>query len=282
MPNSNKELTPVFYGDFPVKLLPNITLKPNTSGFPLHWHERIEFHRIKKGSLELFCNDKQIIAKKNDVVIISPTLLHSGSSGKDGVIYDVIMFDLTELAGNNKAMVDFLKPLYEGKIIFDTVTKNPKISEQLDKIIDLTNNRKNCHYMEIIGHLTNFIGLLYKFCNPQKSSKTKSEDRFENILNYIDNHISEDISTATLSSIFGYDQSYFCRKFKLLTGMSVMKYIQITRLENAKKMLLKSKYSIKQIAITCGYSNNAYFTSRFKEMYGITPIQMRKTNLSSK
>lgn len=136
--------------------------------------------------------------------------------------------------------------------------------------------------MEIIGHLTNFIGLLYKFCNPQKSSKTKSEDRFENILNYIDSHISEDISTATLSSIFGYDQSYFCRKFKLLTGMSVMKYIQITRLENAKKMLLKSKYSIKQIAITCGYSNNAYFTSRFKEMYGITPIQMRKTNLSSK
>ena len=93
--------------------------------------------------------------------------------------------------------------------------------------------------MEIIGHLTNLIGLLYKFCNPQKSSKTKLEDRFESILNYIDNHISEDISTATLSNIFGYDQSYFCRKFKLLTGMSVMKYLQITRLENAKKLLLK-------------------------------------------
>ena len=281
MTKSNKELIPVFYGDFPVKLLPDITLNPHTLGFPLHWHERIEFHRIKEGYLEIFCNDKQIVAKKDDIVIISPTLSHSGTSGAEGVIYDVIMFDLAELAGNNKAIVDFLKPLYEGKIFFDTITENPLILEELDKIIKLTSNRKDCHYMEIIGHLTNLIGLLYKFCNPQKNSKIKSEDRFESILNYIDNHISEDISTASLSNIFGYDQSYFCRKFKLLTGMSVMKYIQITRLENAKKLLLKSKYSIKLIANTCGYTNNAYFTSRFKEMYGITPTQMRKSNLSS-
>lgn len=276
MSNSKKELIPVFYGDFPVKLLPNTTFKVEETGFPLHWHERIELHRIKKGSLELFCDDKQFVAKKDDVIIISPTLLHSGKAGKDGVVYDVIMFDLTELIGNNKAVVDFLKPLCEGKIFFDIITNNSLILEQIDKIIEISNNRKNYHYMEVIGNLTNLIGLLYKFCKPQKNPKSQTEDSFESIFNYIDNHFSEDISTATLSRIFGYEESYFCRKFKQRTSVSVMKYVQIIRLENAKKLITKTTRSIKQIASDCGYTSNAYFSSRFKETYGITPMNMRK------
>ena len=45
---------------------------------------------------------------------------------------------------------------------------------------------------------------------------------------------------------------------------------------DAKKLITKTTRSIKQIASDCGYTSNAYFSSRFKEMYGITPMNMRK------
>ena len=280
MPNSKKELTPIFYGNFPVKLLPKITHKSDSGGFPLHWHESIELHRIREGSLELFCGDEQLLLKKDNVAIISPTLLHSGRASKEGVIYDVVMFDLSELGGSNNA-VDFLKPLYEGKIVFDCIADNPEILAATDEIIALSNNRKNCHYMEITGKLYSLIGLFYKYCNPHSNQNRQTEEGFDGVIDYINNHFSEDISTITLSNMFGYDTAYFCRKFKSLTGMSAMKYIQILRLEKAKKLLLESTDSIKHIASLCGYSDNAYFAERFREMYGETPTKLRQSKRNS-
>jgi AraC-like DNA-binding protein len=55
-----------------------------------------------------------------------------------------------------------------------------------------------------------------------------------------------------------------------------MKYIQVLRLEEAKKLISKSNSSIKDIALSCGFSDVAYFTNCFKRLYQITPTQMRE------
>ena len=56
-----------------------------------------------------------------------------------------------------------------------------------------------------------------------------------------------------------------------------MKYIQVLRMEEAKKYILKSELSIKDIALTCGFSDTAYFTNCFKKLYQMTPSQMRES-----
>jgi len=48
-------------------------------------------------------------------------------------------------------------------------------------------------------------------------------------------------------------------------------------MEEAKKYILKSELSIKDIALTCGFSDTAYFTNCFKKLYQMTPSQMRES-----
>ena len=100
---------------------------------------------------------------------------------------------------------------------------------------------------------------------------------FDQAVAYINDHYTEDISSASLSERFGYDESYFCRKFKKQTGLTVMKYIQILRIEKARKLLTETELSIQAISRQCGFADTAYFTNRFKSICHMTPTQLRET-----
>ena len=102
-----------------------------------------------------------------------------------------------------------------------------------------------------------------------------TQKHFDRTIDYINEHYTENISAASLSRRFGYDESYFCRKFKKQTGLTVMKYIQILRIEKARRLLAETGLPVQDIAQQCGFSDTAYFTNRFKSICHMTPTQIR-------
>ena len=56
-----------------------------------------------------------------------------------------------------------------------------------------------------------------------------------------------------------------------------MKYLRLLRMEKAENLILESELSIKDIALTCGFSDTAYFTNCFKKLYKMTPSEMRES-----
>ena len=94
------------------------------------------------------------------------------------------------------------------------------------------------------------------------------------IAEYIENHFRENISSKELSRRFGYDEAYFCRRFKSVTGLSPMIYIQILRLEYARRAIKNEKgVKISEISSSCGFSDPGYFARCFKKHYGMTPTE---------
>ncbi len=269
------EIKPIIYGNFPIKVLLDYSFQPNELAFPLHWHDRFELLLIKQGSLNYYCSNEQIEFSQGDVVIISPKTLHSGFAGDNGVVYDVVMFDIDLFFNETTASKSFLKPIYDGYILFDNKTTNREIINQLSAIANAYLNQADYQPLIVLGYVYNLIGLLYTHCSTSSKSTTAIEEKFEKVVNYINNHFAEDISSSYLSQKFGYEEAYFCRKFKKNTGINVMKYIQVLRMEEAKKNILKSETSIKDIALSCGFSDTAYFTNCFKKFYQMTPSQMR-------
>jgi len=63
--------------------------------------------------------------------------------------------------------------------------------------------------------------------------------------------------------------------FKQVTGISFKEYLNKVRIEEAKSLLEHTDYSIMEIAVACGYSDQSYFTKVFKKATGITPKQYR-------
>ena len=272
--NYKKELTPVVFGETSVKIL-NTRLTADRLGFEQHWHDRIELHLVKSGCLELCCNDQKITVKKGELSIVSPTVLHSGRSGSEGYECYVIMFEISDLFNGTVSAKQYIEPIINGDIRFQYKTDIPQIVKFAEKIVDMQLGGGEYHPLETVGCLYRLLGLLCQYCIDNKHSAPQKIERFDSIINYINANFTTDISASDISRKFGYDESYFCRKFKKATGITVMKYIRTQRLERARQLLQKTEESILHIAISCGFIDAAYFTNCFKDMYGISPTKYR-------
>jgi AraC-like DNA-binding protein len=98
------------------------------------------------------------------------------------------------------------------------------------------------------------------------------------IKNYIEEHICDpDITPAKISGNCGISVSYLHKLFKM-SGTPVCRWIMTKRLELCKARLQEAGYrhiSISQIAYDAGFNNQAHFSTKFKEYFGISPRQLR-------
>ena len=81
----------------------------------------------------------------------------------------------------------------------------------------------------------------------------------------------------------GFSNPYhFCRIFKQKTGLTPNAYLNRLRIEKAKKLLAKTNenMNIKQIADSCGFNDQYYFSRIFKRSEGVSPAHWKrqKTN----
>lgn len=272
---AKKELTPVVYNESSVKVL-HLNFNSSIPGFTQHWHDRIEFHLVKKGVLELVCNEEEISVCPGELSIISPTFSHRGLPNLDGLEYYVIMFDIKNLFNNTVSTHSYLEPIINGEICFKYKTDIPEILNVANKIVEMSNQESEHHSLEIIGNLYKLLGLLLKYCVDTSLSKRQTHNNFDNVINYINANLHSKLSVEEISKAFGYEESYFCRKFKKNTGVTATDYIRIARLELSREMLQQTNKSIMNIAISCGFHDSAYFINCFKKVYGVSPSKYRK------
>lgn len=96
------------------------------------------------------------------------------------------------------------------------------------------------------------------------------------IEHYFELHYSQELSLTQLASIVNMSVSTFVRTFKKETGKTPKEYLNDIRINHSKKLLLRSEYSISDVAIDCGFNSTSYFTSCFSKSLGITPSQYRQ------
>lgn len=98
----------------------------------------------------------------------------------------------------------------------------------------------------------------------------------EEILDYIEEHLEEDIKTTSLADMADLSPFYFQRIFKRIVRKPVQEYIKLRRLAMVTSQLKNTNHRILDIALNYGFSDHANFTRAFKEVYNITPDEYRK------
>lgn len=94
---------------------------------------------------------------------------------------------------------------------------------------------------------------------------------------HIEKNYAQDISLKTMAYDLNINAAYLGQLFKTETGQLFSAFLNKTRIENAKKMLLKTNLALSEISLQCGYTNISYFYNIFKKYTGQTPSQYRKT-----
>ena len=109
----------------------------------------------------------------------------------------------------------------------------------------------------------------------QKSSVLNNEYGIEKVIQYIQSHFSEPISVAELAEIEHCSESYLSRRFKQFTGFTVVKYINKTRIDVARQLIVTSAESIEEIAYLTGFDSPKYFCKVFKSLTSLSPREYR-------
>ena len=111
----------------------------------------------------------------------------------------------------------------------------------------------------------------YSILGTQSSSTTVSQ-----IMDYIKENFDKPLNNELLSSMSGYHEYHLNRLFMKHVGTSVHKYILNIRINEAKKLLLTTEQSLTYIAEKVGFNSNTHFSSYFKQVIGISPLEFRK------
>ena len=94
----------------------------------------------------------------------------------------------------------------------------------------------------------------------------------EKCIEFIEDHIKEDITIEEIANQSGYSLYHFCRVFSLCKGISVMEYMRGRRLALATTELF-NKRKIIDIAFDYGFETPSGFAKAFRKAYGYSPTQ---------
>jgi len=113
-----------------------------------------------------------------------------------------------------------------------------------------------------------------------EAGNIRQKERRGSLISQITERIGEELNNPYLNSQsladeFSFSSAYLCRIFKQETGVSLADYINVQRIEYAKKLLHNPDMLVKDIALETGFSSEKYFYVVFRKITGITPRQYR-------
>jgi AraC family transcriptional regulator len=119
----------------------------------------------------------------------------------------------------------------------------------------------------------------------QNHSSHVYAERIHQSIDYISEHLSEEISLERLSVVACFSPFHFHRIFSAFTGETPRDYIERLRLERAANLLCVTRSkTVSDMAYDCGFTAISSFSRAFKKHYGVSPsgfLQKHKDDFHS-
>jgi len=137
-----------------------------------------------------------------------------------------------------------------------------------------TSNEFGSDIIERVAFMELMVLLNSLFINNNRSEIVDSNFQYnqqvQEILTYINQHITETITVERLAEQFYLSTSYICRIFKATTGTTINKYINARRITIAKSLLTMG-FGVSEVCEKCGFNDYSNFLKAFTKAVGISP-----------
>lgn len=137
-----------------------------------------------------------------------------------------------------------------------------------------TSNEFGSDILERTAFMEMMVMINSLFINNHSSEKADSSFQYnqqvQEIITYINQHITEPITVEQLAEQFYISTSYICRIFKATTGTTINKYINARRITIAKS-LLSMDIGVSEVCEKCGFNDYSNFLKAFTKAVGISP-----------
>jgi AraC family transcriptional regulator len=93
---------------------------------------------------------------------------------------------------------------------------------------------------------------------------------------YVNAHLEAPILVRDLAGVARRSSAYFCRAFKRTFGETPHAFITARRLLRANELMLTSDNSLSEIALSCGFADQAHLSKVFRVRHGQSPAAWRR------
>lgn len=241
---------------------------------PLHYSDTTMEILIAKDILgEVTIDNTVHVLEPRDVLFIPPYTIHGTHFRKcPGKLINIkISFedlkafvDLDAIVGytNQQMRVSCAAPeLYE-----DMARIAQRLVDEDDNIF----SRMHC-MLEIAEN----IARIQKKQAATMPRRIEQSDMLHDVLQWTYDHYQEHIMLDTVSQYANMSKYHFCVRFKALTGMTYVTFLNQVRIDKSC-YLLKSGCNVSECVWKCGFENMSYFIQVFKKCVGCTPLQYVK------
>ncbi|WP_336773010.1 response regulator transcription factor [Paenibacillus sp. MMO-58] len=156
--------------------------------------------------------------------------------------------------------------------LFTYINRNG-LCREISDYCKLMRLEEHSSMQEAVEYLKQITEQLFRAKSPE--SKENAASVIEKICEYINDHLSEDLSLVRLAELNYFNPSYLSRFFKQECGVNVSEYIDTCRIRKAKELLKEDEYKVREVAVKVGYEAAHSFTRFFKKATGMTPQEYR-------
>lgn len=105
----------------------------------------------------------------------------------------------------------------------------------------------------------------------QTDANSLSKQKLQQVVDYIHQHLDQDLALSELAALVQISSSYFSILFKQSTGLAPHQYVIQCRVDRAKQLLLQDNTTIAEVAHSLGFSHQSHLSRHFKRLVGVTP-----------
>lgn len=254
-----------------------IALRASVSDYlykPIHWPELLT-------ALDLLCN-----TAPEDSATLSPLSVgHNTESYSEMVqlIHQGLQSDALDILSSLFKTMNGQSYTEQCILFMDIATQVVHLPEDIDHVPDdlITIYQEFIKYVSRHNQVEELHNAMQQFVTQSTAifndfSRDQGYHQIQEVLRFVDDHLSEELSLKRISSELFISTTYFSRLFRSKTGQKFSEYLALRRIEKAKLLLASSDQPISEIAHAVGYPEANSFARLFKSYTNMTPVQYRK------
>ena len=244
-----------------------------------HIHDEMEMVLLLTGTKTFYFEDETIRLNAGDIIFVNSNIPHKTETtvGSSCVL---LQFNMSSNNGDDPDYL-WLENISNNTDATHTVFEksgdiNSLLTDCIQKIRYEYNEKKKSYDYFIKSYIYEVAAILYR--NGILTDYSAWQQRIlplSDVLKYIDEHYNEHISLSQISAVLNCHSSYFCKFFKSILGVSFVEYLNLVRLNKAKKLMKKSQKNITEISYDVGFSSVSYFIKTFKKYNHCSPNKYR-------
>lgn len=246
-------------------------INPTQDPFILHNHNnRFEVILFISGDLTYQVEGSIYYPQPYDILIVQPNELHRlvihGSTPYLRIVFSIYTSYFLKNNCESFKSIFINRHLGSGNLLPAKINSESGVLDVIKRIEhyikDGASLVANCALME-------FLYILNKNYSDE-SQPVVIDRRIKDIIMYINEHITENLTLNQLADRFFINKSHLCRKFKKSTGLTLSQYI------NYKKILLVQELTeqgatLTEASINAGFNNYSYFYKVYRKAIGKSP-----------